>query len=174
MMCKPRLSTQLVRPMTKTHKDTQCIHVWPDNGKKYIIHNIYNPPSCRLNVEQYLPTHFNTIYTGDFNRHSPLWGYPDHKATGHIIEDMLTASNLPLLHDEAATPTLYHRSTGTTNTPYLGPNPSLRRHYEQTTVTRVRRHRKRSQTCHPSHLQNICYLILGNVNVCTQGLEILA
>ena len=101
------------------HTDTQCIHVWPDNGKKYIIHNIYNPPSCTLNVEQDLPTHFNTIYTGDFNGHSPLWGYPDHNATGHIIEDMLTASNLILLYDVAATPTLYHRSTGTTSTPYL-------------------------------------------------------
>ena len=55
------------------HTDTQCIHVWPDNGNKYIIHNIYNPASCTLNVEQYLPTHFNTIYTGDFNGHSPLW-----------------------------------------------------------------------------------------------------
>ena len=101
------------------HTDTQCIHVWPDNGKKYIIHNIYNPPSCKLNVEQDLPTHFNTIYTGDFNGHSPLWGYPDHNATGHIIEDMLTASNLVLLYDVAATPTLYHRSTGTTSTPDL-------------------------------------------------------
>ncbi len=35
----------------------------------------------------------------------------DHTATGHIIEDMLTASNLILLYDETATPTLYHRST---------------------------------------------------------------
>ncbi len=32
---------------------------------------------------------------------------------------MLTASNLILLYDEAATPTLYHRSTGTTSTPDL-------------------------------------------------------
>ena len=97
----------------------QCIHVWPDNGRKYIIHNIYNPPSCKLNVEQDLPTHFNTIYTGVFNGHSPLWGYPDQNATGHIIEDTLTASNLIPLYDEAATPTLYHRSTGTTSTPDL-------------------------------------------------------
>ena len=99
------------------HTDTQCIHVWPDNGKKYIIHNIYNHPSCKLKVEQDLPTHFNTIYTG--STHSPLWGYSDHNATGHIIEYMLTASNLILLYDEAATPTLYHRSTGTTSTPDL-------------------------------------------------------
>ena len=101
------------------HTDMQCIHVWPDNGKKYIIHNIYNPPSCKLNVEQDLPTHFNTIYTGDFNGHLPLWGYPDHNATGHIIEYMLTVSNIILLCDEAATPTLYQRSTGTTSTPDL-------------------------------------------------------
>ena len=32
---------------------------------------------------------------------------------------MLTASNIILLYDEAATPTLYHRSTGTTSTPDL-------------------------------------------------------
>ena len=78
-----------------------------------------HPTSCKLNVERDMPTHFNTIYTGDFNGHSPLWGYPDHNATGHIIEDMLTASNLILLYDEAETPTLYHRSTGTTSTPDL-------------------------------------------------------
>ena len=102
----------------ENHTDTQCIHVWPDNGKKCIIH-IYNPPSCKLNLEQDLSTHFNTIYTRYFNGHSPLWGYPDHNATGHIIEYMLTASNLILLYDEAATPTLYHRSTGTTSTPDL-------------------------------------------------------
>ena len=82
------------------HTDIQCIHVWPDDGKKYIMHNIYNPPSCKLNVEQDLPTHFNTIHTGDFNGLSPLWTY-------HIIEYMLTASNLILLYDEAATRTLY-------------------------------------------------------------------
>ena len=32
---------------------------------------------------------------------------------------MLTASNLILLYDEAQTPTLYHRSNGSTSTPYL-------------------------------------------------------
>ena len=47
------------------HTDTQCIHVWPDSGKKYIIHNIYNPPSCKLNVEQDLPTHVITQSTQD-------------------------------------------------------------------------------------------------------------
>ncbi len=58
----------------------------------------YNPPSCKLKVEQDMPTQFNTIYTGYFNGHSPLWGYPDHNATGRIIEDMLTAGNLILLY----------------------------------------------------------------------------
>ena len=120
MMCKPRLSTQLVRPMKKNTQTRSAFMSGQTTGrKKYIIHNIYNPPSCKLNIEQDLPTHFNTIYTGDFNGHSPLRGYPDHNDTGHIIEDMLTASNLILLYDVAATPTLYHRYTGTTSTPDL-------------------------------------------------------
>ena len=52
------------------HTDTQCIYVWPDNGKKYIVHNIYNPPSCKLNVEQgwgqvQLVKYSNTSSTGN-------------------------------------------------------------------------------------------------------------
>ena len=74
---------------------TQCIHVWSDNGKKYTIHNTHNPPSCKPNVEQDLPTHFNTIYTGDFNRHSPLWKYSDQNATGHIQFNSIQFSLFP-------------------------------------------------------------------------------
>ena len=106
---------------TNTVTDTQCIHVWPDNGKKYIIHNIFNPPSCKLNVEQDLPTHFNTIYTGDVNGHLLLWWYSDHNGTTYYWRHAHSnwASTLILLYDGAATPRLYPRSTGTTSTPDL-------------------------------------------------------
>ena len=118
------------------HTDTQCIHVWSDNGNTYIlykyniIHNIYNPPSCKLNVEQDLPTHINITYM-ILSGHSPMWGYSDHTATGHTIEDVLIASNLimamqRLPHGHRIIDPIVRRAHG--------PKPSTRKQCEQNTV----------------------------------------
>ena len=105
---------------------------------------------AKLNVEEYLPSRCNTIYTGYINRHSPLWRYSNHNATLHIIEDMLTASNLIPLHDEAATLTLYQRSTDE----QTRPKPRIRIHCEQNTMHCARRDRKRLLTNTLHHVQN--------------------
>ena len=113
MMCKPKLSTQLLIPIRK-HTQTRSAFISVQvTGKSASFTTSIILHLAKLNVERYLPTHFNTIYTGDFKGHSPLWGYHDHNATWHIIGYMLIASYLILLYVDTTTPTLCHRSTGT-------------------------------------------------------------
>ena len=114
------------------HTDTQCIHVWPDNGKKCIIHNIYNPPSCKLNVEQYLPTHFNTIYTGD-----PTGSHH----CGDTLTKMPQDTSLKTCSQQVIS---YYFTTIHWYDEHTRPKPGLRRHCEQNTVHRTRIYRKRS------------------------------
>ena len=134
------LSPHLLRPIT----DTQCIHVWPDNEKKYTIHNVYNPPS-------YITERRTRNATHETSTDPQRCGFPPTTMARHPIEGMLTASNIILPYDEAATPILYPRYTGTMSIPDI----RLRRNCQQYTVHCVRRHRKRSQiNTLPNHLQN--------------------
>ena len=75
--------------------DVQKATIW-HAGQKYTILNIYSPPGTLCNITELQETVFhNTIIAGDFNGHSPLWGYPDHyAATGRYIEDLCETTNL--------------------------------------------------------------------------------
>ena len=59
------------------------------------------------------------IVVGDFNSHSPSWGYPEQDARGEEVEDWQTDMNLLLLNDPDDPPTYYSRSWMTTSTPDL-------------------------------------------------------
>ena len=119
MMCKPRLLAQLLRPIRKNTLTLSALTSGQITGGSisYTTSTIIH--LAKLNVEQDLPTHFNTSThnTSPDNHHCV--DTPTTMPQGHIIKDMLTASNIKLLYDETATPTLYHQSTGTTSTPYL-------------------------------------------------------
>ena len=60
-----------------------------------------------------------TILAGDFNGHSPLWGYNDENPTGKFIESFCNLTNLIRLQDKETPPTHFHRVHKTLNRPDL-------------------------------------------------------
>ncbi|GFR84197.1 reverse transcriptase [Elysia marginata] len=62
---------------------------------------------------------YQTILTGDFNGHSPLWGYKDHNKTGEALENISHTTNLIILQDRDSPPTLLHRAHNTLSRPDL-------------------------------------------------------
>ena len=51
-----------------------------------------------------------TIIAGDFNGHSPLWGYTDHNSTGKFVEKLCGATNLYVHQTPETKETLLHRA----------------------------------------------------------------
>ena len=89
--------------------DVQKVYIWHAE-KKYTIYNVYNPPTASLNLPDIQETVFhNTILAGDFNGHSPQWGYSGYNRTGHIIEELCGSTNLSVLQNKDTKPTLLHR-----------------------------------------------------------------
>ena len=113
------LTAEVQHQTSNTKTDIQKCTVWRDN-KKYKIYNVYSPPleECRIddlqdNIYQ------NTIVAGDFNGHSPLWGYTDTNNTGKYLEELCATTNLSIVQDENSTPTLLHRAHNTLSRPDL-------------------------------------------------------
>ena len=98
----------------------QKAEIWYE-GCKYKIYNIYNPPRNNLNlISEFSETQFSkTIVGGDFNGHSPSWGYKDLNETGKEIESFCNSTNLCLLQDSSSPPTLFHRAHKTSSRPDL-------------------------------------------------------
>ena len=95
--------------------------IWHSN-EKYCIFNIYNHPGKDIQ----LPTSVTesgvlkkTVLAGDFNGHSPQWGYPDLNNTGKVVEELCCSTNLCLVQDSSSPPTLMHRVHKTLHRPDL-------------------------------------------------------
>ena len=89
--------------------DIQKITVWW-NDLKYTLLNVYSPPetTCSLPSLQE-PCYTRTIVCGDFNGHSPRWGYTDLNSTGKYLEELADTSTLTIIQDEHSPTTLLHR-----------------------------------------------------------------
>lgn len=98
--------------------DIQRITIWFEDNK-YNIFNIYNPPANKFDATSIQWTDNKTILCGDFNGHSPRWGYSDRNYTGRSVEELCDSSNLCLLQDAQSTPTLLHRAHKTLYRPDL-------------------------------------------------------
>ena len=99
--------------------DMQKATVW-HNGRKYTIYNVYSPPQTTCNFSALQESHFQkTLLTGDFNGHSPSWGYNDYNPSGKEIEELCETSNLSVLQNLNTTPTLLHRAHMTLSRPDL-------------------------------------------------------
>ena len=99
--------------------DIQKTSVW-FYGQKYTIYNVYSPPSsiCQINdLQETMYT--NTILAGDFNGHSPQWGYSDTNGTGKFLEELHGSTNLVITQSPTSTPTLLHRAHNTLSRPDL-------------------------------------------------------
>ena len=59
------------------------------------------------------------MIAGDFNGHSPQWGYNGCNDSGRAIEEICDSSNLCVIQDKDSTPTLLHRAHRTLSRPDL-------------------------------------------------------
>ena len=98
--------------------DIHQVTAWYGNNKLNIF-NIYSPPGKPFNFLDSRTTFSKTIITGDFNGHSPLWGYEDTNDTGRRIEELCSSTNLILLQDKDSPKTLLHKVHGTLHRPDL-------------------------------------------------------
>ena len=99
--------------------DIHKITIWYQ-GSKFMLYNVYNPPWNDISFHPLQDTVYTkTIIAGDFNGHSPQWGYADHNNTGKAIEEFCERTNLSLLQDEDSPPTLLFRVNKKTYRPDL-------------------------------------------------------
>ena len=98
----------------------QKAEIW-HAGCKYVIYNLYNPPSNHLNLTPTFGTSqfVKTVIAGDFNGRSPSWGYSDTNQTGKFIETFCNTTNLFRMQDSETPPTHFHRVHKTLNRPDL-------------------------------------------------------
>ena len=90
--------------------DLQKISIWYQ-GSKYTLYNIYNPPWNNITFNAFSETNYQrTIVAGDFNGHSPEWGYTNYNKTGKAIEEFCESTNLTILQDENSPQPFYSKS----------------------------------------------------------------
>ena len=100
--------------------DIQSITIWHTGQEKFKIFNIYNPPQQIFKIPDLQETNYRkTIIAGDFNGHSPGWGYSHYNQTGRVIEDLCQTTNLEVLQNKLSPPTLLHRTHNTVSRPDL-------------------------------------------------------
>ena len=103
----------------KDSNDIQKTTLWFQN-KKFIIYNIYSPPPTTCKIDELQETvYHNTIIAGDFNGHSPQWGYNDTNRTGTYLEELHENTNLVIKQNASSVPTLLHRAHKTLSRPDL-------------------------------------------------------
>ena len=88
-------------------------------GGEITITNCYSPPAtkielCKLKIEE-----SSHLIVGDFNGHSPSWGYEDMDQRGEEIEDWMMENKLILINQPDDTPTFYSRAWKKTSSPDL-------------------------------------------------------
>ena len=109
-----------VSPITIAHPtDVQKVTIWYAE-RKYDLFNVYNSPKydCKLpNLQESI--YIRTIIAGDFNGHSPQWGYTDHNNTGKFVEELCGATNLYVHQTPDTKETLLHRAHLTMHRPDL-------------------------------------------------------
>jgi ribonuclease HI len=87
--------------------------------KEITVINVYCPPDKDLQLHTLPLTDNNLLITGDFNGHSPSWGYQDLNSRGEEIEDWMIDNNLLLINRPEDKPTCLSRAWKTTSTPDL-------------------------------------------------------
>ena len=86
---------------------------------QYTIYNCYCPPTECLPLEDIETQDESFIVVGDFNSHSPSWGYEDLNTRGEELENWITDNNLQLLMNEDDPDTYFSRAWKTTSNPDL-------------------------------------------------------
>ena len=98
--------------------DTEYITVkliLPD--RNLTICNLYSPPNKAVNLQILQPNSKDWMIVGDFNSHSPSWGYLSINAKGEEVEHWIVSNRLVLINTPTDPPTFYSRVWKTTSTP---------------------------------------------------------
>ena len=80
--------------------------------------NIYSPAQ-KIQLPPRKPTQANFLALGDFNSHSPSWGYQNIDAKGEDVEQWMTDNQLVLINKPDDEPSYYSRAWRTTSSPDL-------------------------------------------------------
>nr|KAG5699229.1 hypothetical protein BaRGS_012750 [Batillaria attramentaria] len=104
------------------HLDTKEVrHGWTNlkRGEELLITNCYSPPTASLDLHTIQPASYNHLIVGDFNGHSPSWGYDNSDYRGEEIEDWLIDNQMILINQPDDKPSYYSRAWKKTSTPDL-------------------------------------------------------
>lgn len=83
---------KIIHEMQENKFEAVEVNLWKNNARTKLVF-VYNPPGnspLTQILEKALDK--NTIIIGDFNGHSPRWGYRDVNPQGKILEDFLDSS----------------------------------------------------------------------------------
>ena len=87
--------------------------------REITVINYYCPPDRDLQLHTIPLVNHNLLITGDFNGHSPSWGYADLNSRGEQIEDWMIENDLILINRPDDQPTHLSRTWKTLSTPDL-------------------------------------------------------
>ena len=88
-------------------------------GSPVTVFNIYSPPDKPIHLHNIRVDAESWLITGDFNSHSPSWGYRHLDNKGEEVENWITDNRLVLINRPDDPDTYYSRSWRTTSTPDL-------------------------------------------------------
>ena len=89
--------------------------ILPD--RNLTICNLYSPPNKAISLHILQPNSEDWMIVGDFNSHSPSWGYPSLDTKGEEVEHWIVSNRLVLFSTTTDPPTFYTRVWKTTSTP---------------------------------------------------------
>ena len=102
------------------HDDTEILGIKVLMGKTPLtIINLYSSPNKPLQLHEVPTSLDHWLVLGDFNSHSPSWGYSDLDGKGEDLEDWMLEKHLVLINKPDDPPTCYSRAWRTTSTPDL-------------------------------------------------------
>ena len=79
-------------------------------GNPLSIYNLYSPPPKALHLHAIQPEEERWIIMGDFNSHSPSWGYPDLDPKGDEVKDSIITNQMVLINRLDEPHTYYSRA----------------------------------------------------------------
>jgi ribonuclease HI/uncharacterized protein YaaR (DUF327 family) len=88
-------------------------------GEELLITNCYSPSTSRLDLNTIQLAEERHLIVGDFNGHSPAWGYQDTDSRGEQLQDWMIDNQLILINKPDDKPSFYSRARKTTSTPDL-------------------------------------------------------
>nr|KAG5697608.1 hypothetical protein BaRGS_001033 [Batillaria attramentaria] len=84
-----------------------------------LITNCYSPPASVLGLHNVKLEASRHLVVGDFNSHSPSWGYEELDSRGEEVEDWMMENQIVLINKPDDKPTCYSRAWKTSSTPDL-------------------------------------------------------